>query len=107
MAATPLEPASDRPKSMSTMDNHTPQATTAGLPVGRALKPALMAGAMIAIAFSLPMLGAASAESTLTHLIGEGGVRGPAMFLLLATLLTAIGLPRQVPAFVAGGAFRA
>jgi hypothetical protein len=87
------------------MNNPGPQA--AAIPVGRALKPALMAAAMIAIAFSLPMLGAASAESTLTHLIGEGGVRGPAMFLLLATLLTAIGLPRQVPAFVAGYAFGA
>jgi uncharacterized membrane protein YdjX (TVP38/TMEM64 family) len=92
---------------MTTMDNHNEPATTAALPVGRALKPALMAGAMIAIAFSLPMLGAASAETTLTHLIAEGGVRGPAMFLLLATLLTAIGLPRQVPAFVAGYAFGA
>lgn len=73
----------------------------------RAVKPALMAGAMIAIAFSLPMLGAASAQSTLQHLVTEGGVRGPALFLLLATMLTAIGLPRQIPAFVAGYAFGA
>jgi uncharacterized membrane protein YdjX (TVP38/TMEM64 family) len=83
---------------MTTMNNHPPPAAATAVPIGRALKPALMAGAMIAIAFSLPMLGAASAESTLTHLIGEGGVRGPAMFLLLATLLTA---------FVAGYAFGA
>ncbi len=73
----------------------------------RAVKPALMAGAMIAIAFSLPMLGAASAQSTLQHLVSEGGVRGPALFLLLATMLTAIGLPRQIPAFVAGYSFGA
>jgi uncharacterized membrane protein YdjX (TVP38/TMEM64 family) len=73
----------------------------------RAIKPALMAGAMIAIAFSLPLLGAASAQSTLEHLVSEGGVRGPALFLLLGTMLTAIGLPRQIPAFVAGYAFGA
>lgn len=71
----------------------------------RAFKPALMAGTMVAIAFSLPLLGAASAQSTLQHLVAEGGIRGPALFLLLATILTAIGLPRQIPAFVAGYAF--
>jgi uncharacterized membrane protein YdjX (TVP38/TMEM64 family) len=73
----------------------------------KAVKPALMAGAMIAIAFSLPLLGAATAQSTLQHLVSEGGIRGPALFLLLATCLTAIGLPRQIPAFVAGYAFGA
>jgi uncharacterized membrane protein YdjX (TVP38/TMEM64 family) len=71
----------------------------------RVLKPALMAGGMIAVAAALPLLGAASAQSTLDSLVSQGGVRGPAMFLLLATFLTAIGLPRQVPAFVAGYAF--
>ncbi len=71
----------------------------------RALKPALMAGGMIAVAASLPLLGAGSAQSTLANLLAQGGVRGPAMFLLLATFLTAIGLPRQIPAFVAGYAF--
>lgn len=75
-------------------------------PLGtRALKPALMAGGMIALATALPLLGAATAQSTLANLVGQGGLRGPAMFLLLATFLTAIGLPRQVPAFVAGYAF--
>jgi uncharacterized membrane protein YdjX (TVP38/TMEM64 family) len=82
-------------------------ASAAASATSKAFKPALMAGAMIAVAFSLPMLGAASAQSTLQHLVSEGGVRGPAFFLLLATLLTAIGLPRQVPAFVAGYAFGA
>jgi uncharacterized membrane protein YdjX (TVP38/TMEM64 family) len=71
----------------------------------RAFKPALMAAAMVAIAFALPMLGAASAQATLANLVAQGGVRGPAMFLVLATFLTALGLPRQVPAFVAGYAF--
>ena len=71
----------------------------------RALKPALMAGGMIAVATALPLLGAGSAQNTLTSMLAEGGMRGPAMFLLLATFLTAIGLPRQIPAFVAGYAF--
>ncbi|HTJ90674.1 MAG TPA: VTT domain-containing protein [Acidocella sp.] len=71
----------------------------------RALKPALMAGAMIAVAAALPLLGAGSAQNALTTMLAEGGMRGPAMFLLLATFLTAIGLPRQIPAFVAGYAF--
>jgi uncharacterized membrane protein YdjX (TVP38/TMEM64 family) len=81
--------------------------TSTAVAATRALKPALMAGAMIAIAFSLPMLGAASAQATLVRLVSEGGVRGPTMFLILATFLTAIGLPRQIPAFVAGYAFGA
>jgi len=71
----------------------------------KAVKPALMAGAMVAVVIALPLLGASSAQSTLVRLVSEGGVRGPAMFLLLATFLTAIGLPRQIPAFVAGYAF--
>ncbi len=73
----------------------------------RALKPALMAGAMVAVAMCLPLLGAGSAQTTLVNLVAQGGVRGPAMFLAVATLLTAIGLPRQIPAFVAGYAFGA
>ncbi len=60
---------------------------------------------MIAVAIALPLLGADAARSTLTGLVAQGGVRGPAMFLLLATLLTALGLPRQIPAFIAGYTF--
>jgi uncharacterized membrane protein YdjX (TVP38/TMEM64 family) len=71
----------------------------------RAIKPALMAGGMIAVVMALPLLGGGAAQGTLSNLVGQGGVRGPAMFLLVATFLTAIGLPRQVPAFVAGFAF--
>ncbi len=81
-----------------------PPAATAAT---RALKPALMAGAMVAVAMCLPLLGAGSAQTTLVNLVSQGGVRGPAMFLAVATLLTAIGLPRQIPAFVAGYAFGA
>ncbi len=72
-----------------------------------AIKPALMAGAMVTVAFCLPLLGANSAQSTLVNLVSAGGVQGPVMYLVLATVLTAIGLPRQVPAFVAGYAFGA
>jgi uncharacterized membrane protein YdjX (TVP38/TMEM64 family) len=71
----------------------------------RALKPALMAGGLIAVASALPLLGGGAAQNALGNLIAQGGIRGPAMFLLLATFLTAIGLPRQIPAFVAGFAF--
>jgi uncharacterized membrane protein YdjX (TVP38/TMEM64 family) len=70
-----------------------------------ALKPILMAGGLIAMASALPLLGAASAQNTLANLVSQGGVQGPALFLLLATFLVAIGLPRQIPAFVAGYAF--
>jgi len=86
---------------MSNAINRRPTAIVAT----RAIKPALMAGGMIAVALALPLLGAASAQNTLGGMLAQGGVRGPAMFLLLATFLTAIGLPRQVPAFVAGYAF--
>jgi uncharacterized membrane protein YdjX (TVP38/TMEM64 family) len=79
--------------------------TPTALVATKALKPALMAGGMIAIVAALPLLGAGSAQSTLANLVGQGGIRGPALFLLLATFLTAIGLPRQIPAFVAGYAF--
>jgi len=81
------------------------QTSPTAIAATRALKPALMAGGLIAVAAALPLLGASSAQSTLVNLVGQGGVRGPAMYLLLATFLTAIGLPRQIPAFVAGYAF--
>ena len=84
--------------------NATPRIATASATT-RAIKPVLMAGAMIGVAFALPLLGAGSAQGTLEHLVAQGGIRGPAMFLLMATALTAIGLPRQIPAFVAGYAF--
>lgn len=90
---------------MSKSDSDRSPAFLATMAATRALKPALMAGGMIAVAAALPLLGAASAQTTLVNLVAQGGVRGPAMFLLLATLLMAIGLPRQVPAFVAGYAF--
>ena len=85
--------------------NNPPRNASQAAVATRALKPALLAGGMMAVAFALPLLGASSAQATLEHMVAQGGLRGPAMFLLLATALTAIGLPRQVPAFVAGYAF--
>jgi uncharacterized membrane protein YdjX (TVP38/TMEM64 family) len=84
-----------------------PSPATAGTATAArgAMKPVLMAGGMIAIVSALPLLGAGSAQDTLSQLVAQGGVRGPAMFLVLATFLTAIGLPRQIPCFVAGYAF--
>ena len=71
----------------------------------KALKPALMAGGLIAIAAALPLLGHGAAQSTLASLLAQGGARGQGLFLVLSTLLIAIGLPRQIPAFAAGYAF--
>jgi uncharacterized membrane protein YdjX (TVP38/TMEM64 family) len=79
--------------------------TQAAAAASKALKPALMAGGLVAVAVSLPLLGGGTAQTTLVNLVAQGGVQGPVAFLGVATLLTAIGLPRQIPAFVAGYAF--
>ncbi|MBU6448864.1 MAG: VTT domain-containing protein [Rhodospirillales bacterium] len=71
----------------------------------KAIKPALMAGGLIAIAATLPLMGHGAAQTTLTSALAEGGLRGQTVFLLLSTLLIGIGLPRQIPAFAAGYAF--
>lgn len=71
----------------------------------KALKPALMAGGLIAVAAALPLMGHGEAQTTLTELLSQGGLRGQTVFLLLSTFLIAIGLPRQIPAFAAGYAF--
>lgn len=71
----------------------------------RALKPALIAGGLISVAMALPLINGGTAQNELTAALAEGGVRGQGVFLLLATFLTAIGLPRQIPAFAAGYAF--
>ncbi|MCB5945759.1 TVP38/TMEM64 family protein [Acidocella sp. KAb 2-4] len=71
----------------------------------KALKPALMAAGLILVAAALPLVGDGAAQTELTTTLAQGGLRGQSLFLLLATLLTAIGLPRQIPAFAAGYAF--
>jgi len=71
----------------------------------KALKPALMAAGLILVAAVLPLVGNGAAQTELTTTLAQGGLRGQSLFLLLATLLTAIGLPRQIPAFAAGYAF--
>jgi len=87
------------------MSQMLPRAATATATT-KALKPALMAGALIAIAAALPLMhGGGAAQSELGSALAQGGLKGQTMFLLLATFLTAIGLPRQIPAFAAGYAF--
>lgn len=71
----------------------------------KALKPALMAGGLVAVAAALPLLGHGVAQNELGSALAQGGLEGQTFFLLLSTLLVAIGLPRQVPSFVAGYAF--
>jgi uncharacterized membrane protein YdjX (TVP38/TMEM64 family) len=87
------------------MSQSLPRATTTATATTKALKPALMAGALVAIAAALPLMGGGVAQSQLGDALAEGGLEGQTMFLLLATFLTAIGLPRQIPAFAAGYAF--
>jgi uncharacterized membrane protein YdjX (TVP38/TMEM64 family) len=71
----------------------------------KAFKPALMAGALVAVAAAWPLLGGGAAQSEFATALAQGGIKGQTLFLLLATFLTAIGLPRQIPAFAAGYAF--
>ncbi len=87
------------------MSKNRPRAVTATNGAAKALKPALMAGGLIAVAATLPLMGHGAAETTLTATLAEGGLRGQTVFLLLSTFLVAIGLPRQIPAFAAGYAF--
>ncbi len=87
------------------MSHTTPRAFALPSGAAKALKPALMAGGLIAIAAALPLMGHGSAQTTLTSALAQGGLRGQTVFLLLSTFLVAIGLPRQIPAFAAGYAF--
>ncbi len=86
------------------MSQSLPRAATAAV-AAKALKPALMAGGLIAVAAALPLVSNGAAQTELTSTLAQGGLRGQSLFLLLATFLTAIGLPRQIPAFAAGYAF--
>lgn len=86
------------------MSQSLPRAATAAV-AAKALKPALMAGGLIALAAALPLVSNGVAQTELTNTLAQGGLRGQSLFLLLATFLTAIGLPRQIPAFAAGYAF--
>lgn len=71
----------------------------------KAFKPALIAAGLIAIALAFPLLGHGAAQETLTHDLARGGWKGELLFIALSTLLIALGLPRQIPAFAAGYAF--
>ena len=71
----------------------------------KAFKPALIAAGLIAIAMAFPLLGHGTAQAALTRDLTQGGWQGETLFIALSTLLIAIGLPRQIPAFAAGYAF--
>jgi uncharacterized membrane protein YdjX (TVP38/TMEM64 family) len=86
------------------MSQSLPRAQAVAI-TAKALKPALMAGALIAVAVAFPLLNHGTAQSELGSALAQGGLKGQTFFLLLSTFLIAIGLPRQVPAFAAGYAF--
>lgn len=87
------------------MSKFLPPTSSATNATAKALKPALIALGLIAVAMTFPLLGHGAAESTLTHDLTQNGWQGELLFIALSTLLIAIGLPRQIPAFVAGYAF--
>lgn len=86
------------------MSDSLPRAQAVAI-TAKALKPALMAGGLVAIAAALPLLSHGGAQTELTGMVAQGGLKGQTLFMLLSTFLVAIGLPRQVPAFAAGYAF--
>lgn len=88
--------------SETTPHRHTDPSLTA-----KAFKPALIALGLVLLASALPLLGHGHAQATLTHELTHDGVRGVVVFVLLSTLLVALGLPRQIPAFIAGYGFGA
>lgn len=87
------------------MSEATPPAVRPTSVTVKAFKPALIAVGLIVVAMAFPLLGHGAAQATLTQALTQGGWRGELLFISLATLLIAIGLPRQIPAFAAGYAF--
>ena len=89
------------------MSQSVPHRAPATSTLAKSFKPALIALGLVALASALPLLGHGAAQATLTHELTHDGVRGLFVFVLLSTLLIALGMPRQIPAFVAGYAFGA
>lgn len=89
------------------MSQATPPSLRHSSVTAKAFKPALIAAVLVAIAMAFPLLGHGAAQKALTHTLTQGGWQGEWLFIALATLLIALGLPRQIPAFVAGYAFGA
>lgn len=87
------------------MSKATPPALRATSVTTKAFKPALVAAGLIVIAMAFPLLGHGTAQATLSKALMQGGWQGEILFIALATLLIAIGLPRQIPSFAAGYAF--
>lgn len=89
------------------MSGATPHEHVATSLTAKAFKPALIALGLVLLASALPFLGHGHAQAALTHELTHDGVRGVVVFVLLSTLLIALGLPRQIPAFIAGYGFGA
>lgn len=70
----------------------------------KAFKPALIALGLVAVAMMAPLLDHGAAQAVLARDL-QGGWQGELVFIASATLLIALGLPRQIPAFAAGYAF--
>lgn len=87
------------------MSEATPPISRPTSVTAKAFKPALIAAGLVAIATAFPLLGHGAAQATLTRELTQGGWRGETLFIALSTLLIALGLPRQIPAFAAGYAF--
>ncbi len=64
-------------------------------------------GSMILVAYVIrsSRLGLVLEETWIDSQIRGDGLRGEAMFLVVATVLASIGLPRQIVSFTAGYAF--
>ncbi|HET9146816.1 MAG TPA: VTT domain-containing protein [Acetobacteraceae bacterium] len=65
---------------------------------------ALFGGLTLAGFGSRLMMGGGALQR-LEGLIGTGGLYSDALFILLATVLVALGLPRQIPAYIGGYVF--
>jgi uncharacterized membrane protein YdjX (TVP38/TMEM64 family) len=75
-------------------------ATTKGL-----AKLAMLAAGLVAGGFLLRALGAAPGTAWVDAHVRDDGLRGELVFVLAAALATAVGVPRQSAAFLAGYAF--
>lgn len=71
----------------------------------RALKPGLLVGGLLAAGFGLRVILGGHASDILQDMVADGGASSVVLFMGLSTLLVAIGLPRQIPAFVGAYAF--
>ena len=70
-----------------------------------ASKPLLLVAGLVAAGFAVRLIGGGHAADHLEALVENGGPLSLGVFVLLAVVLVALGLPRQIPAYVGGYAF--